>query len=141
MNNQMNDQTRSNRRSAATQAAVDRFAADPAAKRVRSLTLARQRGLIDAAKAIVIERDDAGVAQIVVSVVPSLSQPGAQHVVLYNASDDTAQCDCPAGANGLACGHAGSGLLAGRAAARYILVALSYRERLIVGHSGDVMSM
>lgn len=133
--------TATNRRAAATQAAVDRFAASPAAKRARSLALASQRGLTDAARAIVIERDPHGETRLVVSAVPSASEPGKQHIVVYDAVEDTAHCDCPAGTNRLACGHAGAGILAGRAAARYILVALSYTSRLIVEHTGEVVTL
>jgi hypothetical protein len=133
--------TTTSRRSAATQAAVDRYAAHPAAKRARSLQLAEARGLTTAARAIVIERDAHGVAQLVVSAVPSASEPDAQHIVIYDAVEDAAHCDCAAGKNGLACGHAGAALLAGRAAARYVLVAIDYHSTLVVEHTGAVVSL
>lgn len=137
----MDTQYTANRRNAATQAAVDRFAANPAAKRTRSLELASKNGLTRDARAVVIDRDSVGVVRTVVSVVPSLSQPDSQHIVIYDAATDSADCDCAAGANGLACGHAGAGLLAGRAAARFILVYFGPAEATLVGHTGDIVRL
>lgn len=113
-----------NRRSQAAQSAVDRYALDRAAKNERSLELASAHGLTHAAQAVVIERDAAGFCHQVACLVASGSDPRHPHLVVYDADDDSADCDCLAGQNGLPCGHAGATLVAGRAAAAYLLLAL-----------------
>lgn len=117
-----------NRRSAATQAAVDRFAAHPELKNARALVLAQEHGLTHAARVVDITRDAYGMVEAVIAVVSSQSDPTHLHVVVYTApgafTTDRCDCDCAAGVNGLACGHAGAGLLAGRAAADYLAIRL-----------------
>jgi hypothetical protein len=122
----MTTSTTTSRRSAATQAAVDRYAADPAAKNRRSVELAQTHGLLGAARVTRIERAtadeclyDAPDCLVAVTLsVPSASDARRPHRVAYDVATDTAVCDCPAGANGLPCGHAGAALTAGRALVR-----------------------
>lgn len=113
--------TSASRRSAATQAAVDRYAADPAAKAARSIALATAHGLLGTARVTVIERDLTAAAVSIIAAafsVPSQSDPNGAHLVEYDAATDSATCDCAAGANGLPCGHAGAALISGRALLR-----------------------
>lgn len=119
MQNTQHTSAQSNRRSAATQAAVDRFAADPTAKAARSIELAQAHHL--SAWLTCIERDCA-VATVPITrlafAVASQSQRDVTHAVEYDAATDSADCDCPAGVNGLPCGHQGATLIAGRALVR-----------------------
>lgn len=113
--------TSASRRSAATQAAVDRYASDPAAKAARSIALATQHHLLGTARLTIIERDCAVAAVPIIAAVftvPSQSDPSATHSVEYDAATNNATCDCLAGLNGLPCGHAGAAIVSGRALVR-----------------------
>lgn len=127
------------RRAAAAQATVDRYAASPSAKRVRSLALCEAHGLTLAARALVIDRDASGLLTTAVYLVASQSAPsGKPHLVTFNPDSDSASCDCPAGLAGLPCGHAGAAILAGRVADRYLTVKLDAAQVVIVGYTGPI---
>lgn len=133
------------RRSAAAQRTVDRYAASPTAKRNRSLQLANEHGQWHAARAVVIDRDSAGLLTTAVYVVPSQSDASVTHVVVYAPATDSATCDCAAGVAGLPCGHAGAAIAAGRIADRFTTVRLDTPldggdgpQAIIVGYLGGM---
>jgi hypothetical protein len=127
------------RRSAASQAVVDRYASDPTAKRNRSLALAREHNPETAARAVVIDRGADGLLLTAVYVVPSRSEAGALHVVTFDPATDSAACDCAAGKAGLPCGHSGAAILAGRIADRFATVKLPADMRLTDGEGPEAI--